>query len=56
MADGGQKEVDFILERERLAYEVKTNLTGLRKSKYKEFIRQYPDFKFKFIFRENWLL
>lgn len=50
-----KKEVDFILEREQLAYEVKTNPAGLRKTKYKEFIQHYPEFKLKFISRENWL-
>lgn len=50
-----KKEVDFVLERERLAYEVKTNISHLKKTKYREFIEQYPKFKFKFISRENWL-
>lgn len=51
-----KKEVDFVLEKERLAYEVKTGLSHVNKKKYQEFIKQYPDFKLEFISRENWLL
>lgn len=51
-----KKEVDFILEKERLAYEVKTDMAHLKKTKYREFIKQYPDFKLEFISRQNWLL
>lgn len=50
-----KKEVDFVLEKEQLAYEVKTGLSHVNKKKYQEFIKQYPDFKLEFISRQNWL-
>lgn len=51
-----KKEVDFVLEREKLAYEVKVSPGKLKESKYNEFVKQYSDFKLEFIAKDNWLL
>lgn len=48
-----QSEVDFIVEREKLAFEVKYNAGLLKKGKYTGFMRQYPDFKFYLVFHQG---
>lgn len=44
-----KKEVDLIVENQRLAYEAKTSLINAKKTLYREFTREYPDFTFQFI-------
>lgn len=51
-----KNEVDFILEREKKAYEVKVNLDRFQEKKYKLFIESYRDFTFEAIDLEKSLL
>lgn len=51
-----KKEVDFVVESESLAYEVKTERKRVRRSKYKEFEESYPEIRLEFVSREQMLL
>ena len=47
-----QKEVDFLVSEsleKNIAYEVKFNTSGIKTSKYKTFLKTYPEFDFQFI-------
>ena len=48
-----QSEVDFIVDREKLAFEVKYNAGLLKKGKYTGFMNQYPDFEFHLVFHQG---
>jgi len=43
-----QKEVDFVVNGKN-AYEIKTQMSSVKKSKYQLFIDSYPEINFKFV-------
>lgn len=44
-----QKEVDFVIEKEQVAYEVKAEMKPSKADRYGVFEKAYPDFKMRFV-------